>query len=287
MTERLFIYGTLAPGRSNHHHMVDIPGDWQPATLRGRLYEEGWGAAAGYPAIVPGEDGDPVTGFIFSSDHLGHHWARLDAFEGEGYSREPVTVTLEDGTRVAAFVYSLNPALRVREGIDGLTIRDERPSDAAAIHTVTADAFRDLPYSDGSEPEVIARLRAAGALSVSLVAELDGDVVGYVAFSPVVAHDGSSPWFALGPVAVAPALHGHHIGSALITTGLATLEEKGALGCMLLGDARYYARFGFKPAPANAPDAVPAEYFMLRLSGKAPPNGVLDFHPAIFGGTSA
>ena len=59
MTERLFIYGTLAPGRSNHHHMVDIPGDWQPATLRGRLYEEGWGAAAGYPAIVPGEDGDP------------------------------------------------------------------------------------------------------------------------------------------------------------------------------------------------------------------------------------
>ncbi|MEL6449352.1 MAG: gamma-glutamylcyclotransferase family protein [Pseudomonadota bacterium] len=112
MTERLFIYGTLAPGRSNHHEMADIPGDWQPATLRGRLYEEGWGAASGYPAIVPGEDGEPVAGFVFSSDHLGDHWARLDAFEGEGYSREQVTVTLQDGTRLEAFVYSLNTTSR-------------------------------------------------------------------------------------------------------------------------------------------------------------------------------
>lgn len=119
MTERLFIYGTLAPGRSNHHHMADIQGDWQPATLRGRLYEEGWGAAAGYPAIVPGEDGDPVAGFVFSSDHLGAHWSRLDAFEGEGYLREQVTVTLEDGTPVEAFVYSLNTTLRGQGDADG------------------------------------------------------------------------------------------------------------------------------------------------------------------------
>ncbi|MEM1438169.1 MAG: N-acetyltransferase [Pseudomonadota bacterium] len=122
--------------------------------------------------------------------------------------------------------------------------------------------------------------------SVSLVAELVGDVVGHVAFSLVVAQDGSARWYALGPVAVAPALHGQHIGSALITAGLAALEAQGALGCVLLGDAGYYTRFGFKPAPDNAPDTVPAEHFMLRLSGKAPPNGVLNYHPAFFGGTS-
>lgn len=172
-------------------------------------------------------------------------------------------------------------------GPEGLVIRDEGPADVAAIHAVTAAAFRDMPYSDGSEPEVIARLRAAGALSVSLVADLEGVVVGHVAFSPAVAHDGSSPWFALGPVSVAPALHGRHIGSALINSGLTALEAQGALGCMLLGDAGYYARFGFKPAPDNAPSTVPAEHFMLRLGSNPAPHGPLDYHPAFFGPVDA
>lgn len=172
-------------------------------------------------------------------------------------------------------------------GPDGLILREEREDDITAIHAVTADAFCDMPYSDGSEPEVIARLRAAGALSVSFVAELEGVVIGHVAFSPVVAHDGSTPWFALGPVAVAPALHGQHIGSALITAGLMALEARGALGCMLLGDAGYYMRFGFKPAPDNAPATVPAEHFMLRLSSNHAPQGPLDYHPAFFGPVEA
>ncbi|MEO1596844.1 MAG: N-acetyltransferase [Pseudomonadota bacterium] len=180
---------------------------------------------------------------------------------------------------------------RVRQwptmGPDGLTIRDEAAADQAAIHAVTADAFRDMPYSDGSEPEVIARLRAAGALSVLLVAELEGVLVGHVAFSPAVAHDGSGPWFALGPVAVALAMQGRHIGSALITAGLAALEAQGALGCMLLGDAGYYERFGFNPAPENAPSSVPAEHFMLRQSGNHAPMGPLEYHPAFFGPVDA
>ena len=144
-----------------------------------------------------------------------------------------------------------------------------------------------MPYSDGSEPEVIARLRAAGALSLSLVAELEGALVGHVAFSPAVAQDGSAPWFALGPVAVAPALHGQHIGSALIEVGLTALEECGALGCMLLGDAGYYARFGFELAPEHAPATVPAEHFMLRRSSNHAPQGPLDYHAAFFGPVDA
>lgn len=108
MTERLFVYGTLAPGRVNAHVMADIPGRWEPASVIGTLLQEGWGAAAGFPGIVLDEDGAEVSGLVFSSDHLAEHWARLDEFEGEGYRRVPTTATLADGSRVQAYVYSLS-----------------------------------------------------------------------------------------------------------------------------------------------------------------------------------
>jgi gamma-glutamylcyclotransferase (GGCT)/AIG2-like uncharacterized protein YtfP len=107
MTERLFVYGTLAPGRPNAHMLADVPGRWQPAVVRGRLLAEGWGAAIGYPAIVLDEQGDEVRGLVFSSDALAAHWARLDDFEGEGYERVPTSARLDDGTVVEAYVYAL------------------------------------------------------------------------------------------------------------------------------------------------------------------------------------
>lgn len=108
MTDRLFVYGTLAPGESNAHVLVDVPGTWEPATIRGTLFENGWGAAAGYPGIVPTDAGDEVRGFVFSSTALPAHWARLDAFEGEGYTRMTVPAALGDGTMVLACVYALS-----------------------------------------------------------------------------------------------------------------------------------------------------------------------------------
>lgn len=113
MLERLFVYGTLAPGRPNEHVLAAVPGRWEPATVRGRLYPEGWGAAAGYPGIVLAEDGDEVRGLVFSSVALATHWARLDAFEGPGYQRVPVTARLADGTLVEAQVYQLSDAVRL------------------------------------------------------------------------------------------------------------------------------------------------------------------------------
>lgn len=107
MTERLFVYGTLAPGRPNAHLLDDIPGTWSPATVRGTLYEEGWGAAVGYPGIVLDEIGAEVRGFIFSSGELAAHWRRLDEFEGEGYERVLAQATLENGTVVQAYIYAL------------------------------------------------------------------------------------------------------------------------------------------------------------------------------------
>jgi gamma-glutamylcyclotransferase (GGCT)/AIG2-like uncharacterized protein YtfP len=108
MTHRLFIYGTLAPGQPNEHVLAAVPGEWEPATVTGTLLQEGWGAAVGYPGIILDEHGDEVEGFLFSSESLAEHWARLDEFEGEGYERVLTTVKLNDGTAVDAYIYSLS-----------------------------------------------------------------------------------------------------------------------------------------------------------------------------------
>jgi gamma-glutamylcyclotransferase (GGCT)/AIG2-like uncharacterized protein YtfP len=105
---RLFVYGTLAPGRTNAHVLAPLRGTWQPASIRGTLHAEGWGAAEGYPGVVLDERGGEVRGLLFSSEELPAHWARLDAFEGEGYRRDAVVAVLEDGTRVDAHVYVLS-----------------------------------------------------------------------------------------------------------------------------------------------------------------------------------
>ena len=110
MTQRLFVYGTLAPGRPNAHVLEDIAGSWAEATVAGTLYPEGWGAAMGYPGIVldgAAEEQEEVAGFLFTSRELSAHWARLDAFEGEGYERVSVKARLQDGGVVDAFIYVL------------------------------------------------------------------------------------------------------------------------------------------------------------------------------------
>jgi gamma-glutamylcyclotransferase (GGCT)/AIG2-like uncharacterized protein YtfP len=109
MTHRLFVYGTLAPGRPNEHVLADVPGTWEPATVRGDLHQEGWGAALGFPVIVLDEQGPEVEGFVFSSDSLDEHWERLDDFEGEGYERVLTVATLPDGGAVEAHIYVLRP----------------------------------------------------------------------------------------------------------------------------------------------------------------------------------
>lgn len=107
MIHRLFVYGSLAPGRLNGHVLADVPGEWEPATVTGTLLQEGWGAALGYPGIVLDERGDEVEGLLFSSESLAGYWDRLDAFEGDGYERALAKVKLRDGTVVDACIYRL------------------------------------------------------------------------------------------------------------------------------------------------------------------------------------
>lgn len=112
MPDRLFVYGTLAPGRPNAHVLAAVAGTWEPATVTGTLHPEGWGAAAGYPGLVLDAGGTEVRGLLFTSEELPAHWARVDAFEGEGYERVTVTARREDGTTVEAFVYAIRPRER-------------------------------------------------------------------------------------------------------------------------------------------------------------------------------
>ncbi|UUZ57954.1 gamma-glutamylcyclotransferase family protein [Nocardioides sp. B-3] len=104
MIQRLFVYGTLAPGRPNEHVLEDIEGHWESATVRGRLVEEGWGFEHGYAALELDDDAAEVAGLLFVSEHLEEHWARLDEFEGVGYERVSVRAVGDDGP-VEAHVY--------------------------------------------------------------------------------------------------------------------------------------------------------------------------------------
>lgn len=161
-------------------------------------------------------------------------------------------------------------------------IRPEQDSDHAIIGEVTELAFRDMPYSAGDEQIVIERLRVAGALSLSLVAVVDDEVIGHIAFSPAVAPGAALPWFALGPVSVLPAHQRRGIGSALIEYGLTQLRELGAAGCILIGDPAFYRRFGFEHSPDNVPVDEPAEYFMVNAFCDSLPDGSFEFHPAFY-----
>jgi len=162
-----------------------------------------------------------------------------------------------------------------------LTIRTERADDCAAIGSVIKAAFSGMPYAAGDEAELVEALRAGNALSISLVAELEGVVVGQIAFSPAIAPDHARDWYALGPVSVLPAHQGSGIGSKLVRAGLQRITELGAAGCILTGNPAYYTRFGFKLSPANAPAGEPHEYFMIKLLGKTQqPTGPILFHEA-------
>jgi putative acetyltransferase len=159
-------------------------------------------------------------------------------------------------------------------------IRRESKGDRDAIRSLTARAFSGPSFSDGTEPAVIDALRETHALALSLVAVLDERIVGHVAFSEV-GPPAQHGWFALGPVSIDPEFQRRGVGSQIIQAGLQALREQGAKGCVLLGDHRYYHRFGFVVAPEFAPSQYPAEHFQLVRFGQAYPKAPVAFHPGL------
>lgn len=158
-------------------------------------------------------------------------------------------------------------------------VRAEKAGDAPVIRDVTASAFKGARHSSGTEAAIVEALRAAGALTLSLVATEHARVVGHVAFSPVLVNGVSEGWFGLGPVSVRPDRQGSGIGTALIEAGLAHLRQMGAAGCVVLGDPGYYGRFGFMSDPALRYGDVPPDYFQRIVFRGAPPPGEVTYHP--------
>ncbi|MGE7955108.1 GNAT family N-acetyltransferase [Pseudomonas sp. NPDC089530] len=160
-----------------------------------------------------------------------------------------------------------------------IQIRSEQPSDIGAIEAVTREAFLTAAHSSHTEHYIVNALREAGALSLSLVAERDGVVIGHGSVSPVTLSQGDRGWFGLAPVSVLPAYQGQGIGSLLIRQLLVQLKAQGAAGCVVLGEPDYYGRFGFLVrAGLTLPD-VPAEYFQAQSFTGDWPQGEVSFHP--------
>ncbi|MEM7688623.1 MAG: N-acetyltransferase [Pseudomonadota bacterium] len=160
-----------------------------------------------------------------------------------------------------------------------ITIRPEGPGDEAAIFELTQAAFKGMPFSDGTEPYIVDKLREDGDLSLSLVALDKQRIVGHVAISPITISDGTRDWYGLGPVSVWTELQRLGIGSALILRAIADMRERGAKGIALLGSTDYYPRFGFKHEPQLRYPGPPAENFQcLLLDGDLPSGDIAYSH---------
>ena len=159
-----------------------------------------------------------------------------------------------------------------------IIIRNETDADVNAITDVTFAAFKTLEISNHTEQFIIKALRAAGALTISLVAEIDGKVVGHIAFSPVTISGGSTGWYGLGPVSVLPEYQRQGIGKALIEEGLSRLKGLKAQGCCLVGHPDYYRKFGFTNMPELVHEGVPPEVFFALSFDKKIPQGKVEFH---------
>ncbi|CQR86163.1 GCN5-related N-acetyltransferase [Paracoccus aminovorans] len=147
-------------------------------------------------------------------------------------------------------------------------LRPEAAHDQAAIAALLTRSF-----GGEDEADLVAALRAAGDLALSLVAEAEGTIIGHVALSPL---DAARPAFALAPLAVHPALHGRGIGEALVQAALEACRDH---SIVVLGDPNYYARFGFAPAELDSPYAGPH----LMALGPQLPAGSRIAHAPAFG----
>jgi putative acetyltransferase len=164
-------------------------------------------------------------------------------------------------------------------------IRPEAEADRAAVRAVNEAAF-----ATSLEADLIEALRDKGVRSISLVAEVAGEVVGHILFSPVsLTQHPQLDVMGLGPMAVSPEHQSKGIGSALVNHGLAACKRLGCHAVVVIGHAHYYPRFGFVPASRHALRSeydVPDDVFMVTELAAGALRGVsgLIRYDAAFGG---
>ena len=154
-------------------------------------------------------------------------------------------------------------------------IREEKSGDEDAVRKVVESAF-----GKPDEAAIVDALRAAGKVILSVLAELDGRVVGHVLFTRMLVEpDGPSlNALALGPLAVAPDFQRQGIGRALIAGGAERCRGLDADCIFLLGEPAYYSRSGFRPAVESAITLREGEKLSTRPSFQ-----VLELRPGALG----
>jgi putative acetyltransferase len=164
----------------------------------------------------------------------------------------------------------------------GWAIRPEEPGDERPIHDLVERAFAPMPYSDGSEQDLVDVLRRRGELALSLVAvSADGTIIGHIGFSPATIDQADCGWFQMAPVSVDPSVQFQGIGSALIGAGIDRLRGNGARGVAVVGNPAYYERFGFAELAELAPlHEHDAPFFRAMVLAGEAPSGTLRYASA-------
>ena len=165
-----------------------------------------------------------------------------------------------------------------------MRIRDERPGEAPAISAIQYAAFKghplQAPGAEPFEPLIVERLRAARALALSLVAEVDGAPVGHTALSRCDVGLDLEGWFLLGPLGVLPRCQGQGLGSALVRESLNRVRALGARGVVLVGDLGFYSRFGFENVPGLSHPGILDQYVLAAVFHGSVPQGDIMAHAA-------
>jgi len=159
-----------------------------------------------------------------------------------------------------------------------MLIRNETAGDIPAISRIVTEALRMLAQSTGTEAGIVEKLRAEGALALSLVAEDDGEAIGYLAASAArIGTQGG--WGLIGPLAVLPSRHRQGIGTALMAEAIRRLRAT-SRGAALVGNPAYYGRFGFRAFPGLGVTGCPPDVVLALPFDGIEPRGELFHHPA-------
>ena len=161
-----------------------------------------------------------------------------------------------------------------------IAIFEESPADVPAVETLVAEAFLEAPHTNRCEQWIVQALRESGDLALALVAKDGAKVVGYLAVSRVTIAESAADWYALGPIAVLPSCQGQGIGSQIMREALLRLKERGAGGCVVLGEPDYYKRFGFRPDSRLQMVGAPEENFMALSFTSRIPHGEVAYPDA-------
>ena len=146
-----------------------------------------------------------------------------------------------------------------------MLIRQEKYKDYKKVYELVAEAFATAEHADGSEQDLVVALRKGNAFipELSLVAEIDGEVVGHILFTK--AKVGNDEVIVLAPLSVKPQYQKQGIGTALIIEGHKIAKKLGYKYSLVLGSSTYYSRTGYVPAErfgVIVPKGILTENFM-------------------------